>query len=277
MMERNPQEAEIARQTLERYSGCEASQFHTNLILTNFPKYVDYFAKSRNIPIHEGSMFKVAHSPQDEVSILDFKIGSPAAALVVDVCSFLPIRASILLGMCGGLRRRYQVGDYLVPVASIRGEGTSDFYFPIEVPALANFLMQRAVTEVMDREKAAYHIGITYTTNMRFWEFNEEFKNRLKATKAQGIEMECATLFAASYKRKFTLGALLLVSDLPLNHDGVKTKQSSQWVYDNFMADHVEKGVRILKVAREMQSKHVKGAYHRNLTSESASAESKLT
>ncbi len=277
MMERNPQEAEIARQTLERYSGCEASQFHTNLILTNFPKYVDYFAKSRNIPIHEGSMFKVAHSPQDEVSILDFKIGSPAAALVVDVCSFLPIRASILLGMCGGLRRRYQVGDYLVPVASIRGEGTSDFYFPIEVPALANFLMQRAVTEVMDREKAAYHIGITYTTNMRFWEFNEEFKNRLKATKAQGIEMECATLFAASYKRKFTLGALLLVSDLPLNHDGVKTKQSSQWVYDNFMADHVEKGVRILKVAREMQSKHVKGAYHRNLNSESASAESKPT
>ncbi len=277
MMERNPQEAEIARQTLERYSGCEASQFHTNLILTNFPKYVDYFAKSRNIPIHEGSMFKVAHSPQDEVSILDFKIGSPAAALVVDVCSFLPIRASILLGMCGGLRRRYQVGDYLVPVASIRGEGTSDFYFPIEVPALANFLMQRAVTEVMDREKAAYHIGITYTTNMRFWEFNEEFKNRLKATKAQGIEMECATLFSASYKRKFTLGALLLVSDLPLNQDGVKTKQSSQWVYDTFTADHVEKGVRILKVAREMQSKHIKGAYHRNLNNESASAESKPT
>lgn len=264
----NPQEAEIARQTLERYSGCAASDFHSNLIITNFPRYVDYFAKTRNIPIHEGSMFKVAHSPQEEVSILDFKIGSPAAALVVDICSFLPIRSSVLLGMCGGLRRRYQVGDYLVPVASIRGEGTSDFYFPLEVPALANFLMQRAVTEVLDREKANYHIGITYTTNMRFWEFNEEFKNRLKATKAQGIEMECATLFAASYKRKFTLGALLLVSDLPLNHDGIKTKQSSQWVFDNFMADHVEKGVRILKLAREMQSKHVKGAYHRNLSLE---------
>jgi AMP nucleosidase len=267
-MERNPQEAEIARQTLERYSGCEASQFHSNLILTNFPKYVEYFAKTRNVPIVEGSMFKVAHSPQDDVSILDFKIGSPAAALVVDVCSFLPIRASMLLGMCGGLRRRYKVGDYLVPVASIRGEGTSDFYFPIEVPALANFLMQRAATEVLDLEKALYHIGITYTTNMRFWEFNEEFKTRLKNTKAQGIEMECATLFAASYKRKFTLGALLLVSDLPLNHDGIKTKQSSQWVYDNFMADHVEKGIKILKHARVMQSKQIKGAYHRNINGE---------
>jgi len=270
-MEKNPQEAAVAYQTLERYSGSEAHHFHTNLILTNFPSYVEYFAKSRGVPIFEGSMFKVAHSPKEEISILDFKIGSPAAALVVDVCSFLPIRASILLGMCGGLRRRYKVGDYLVPVASIRGEGTSDFYFPIEVPALANFLMQRATTEILDQEKTPYHIGITYTTNMRFWEFNEEFKTRLKNTKAQGIEMECATLFTASYKRKFTLGALLLISDLPLAQDGIKTKQSSQWVFDHCTADHVEKGARILTHARIMQSKKIKGAYHRNINGEEAS------
>jgi AMP nucleosidase len=264
-MEENFQEAEIARQTLERYSGCETAQFFPNLILTNFPRYVEHFAKTRNVPVFEGSMFKVAHSPKEEVSILDFKIGSPAAALVVDICSFLPIRASVLLGMCGGLRRRYQVGDYFVPIASIRGEGTSDFYFPIEVPALANFLMQRAVTRVLDLEKSVYHVGITFTTNMRFWEFNEEFKNRLKVTKAQGIEMECATLFAASYKRKFTLGALLLVSDLPLSHGGIKTKHGSQMVFERFMPDHIEKGVQILKAARDMQSQHIKGAYHRNI------------
>jgi AMP nucleosidase len=264
-MEPNPLEAEIARQTLERYSGCPVDQFRSNLILTNFPRYVEYFATSRKVPIHKGSMFEVAHSPDEDVTILDFKIGSPAAALVVDVCSFLPIRASILLGMCGGLRRRYKVGDYLVPVASIRGEGTSDFYFSIEVPALANFLMQKAVTQILEEDKAVHHVGITFTTNMRFWEFNEEFKNRLKTTKAQGIEMECATLFTASYKRRFTLGALLLISDLPLNQDGIKTKQSSQMIFDKYAADHIEKGVRILKVAREMQSRRVKGAYHSNL------------
>lgn len=264
-MERNPQEAEIAYHTLERYSGCPVSAFSSNLILTNFPKYVEYFAKTRNVPIIEGSMFKVAHDPKEDISILDFKIGSPAAALVVDICSFLPIRASILLGMCGGLRRRYQVGEYLVPVAAIRGEGTSDVYFPLEVPALANFLMQRAVTEVLDQEKATYHIGISYTTNTRFWEFNEDFKTRLKNTRAQGIEMECATLFIASYKRKLTLGALLLISDLPLMHNGIKTKESSQKVFDLHTADHVEKGVKILQRAREMQSNKSKGAYHRNL------------
>ncbi|NNM43478.1 MAG: AMP nucleosidase [Chlamydiae bacterium] len=259
------QEEEFAKETLERYAGCPASSFKSNLLLTNFPRYVDYFAKSRDVKVYEGSMFKVAHCEKEDVSILDFKIGSPAAALVVDLCSFLPVKASLLLGMCGGLRRRYQVGDYLVPVASIRGEGTSDFYFPPEVPALANFLMQKAVTQVLEDKKTTYHIGITYTTNMRFWEFNEEFKNFLKATKAQAIEMECATLFAASYKRKFTLGALLLISDLPLNSDGLKTKKRSESVFERFMADHVEKGIEVIKAAREMQSHHIKGAYHRNL------------
>jgi AMP nucleosidase len=258
-------EEQFAKETLERYAGCPPEAFHSNLLLTNFPRYVDYFAKQHGAEVVEGSMFKVAHSAKEQVSILDFKIGSPAAALVVDLCSFLPIKTSMLLGMCGGLRRRYQVGDYLVPVASIRDEGTSDFYFPKEVPALANFLMQKAVTEVMEEEKSPYHIGITYTTNMRFWEFNEEFKSRLKATKAQAIEMECATLFAASYKRKFTLGALLLISDLPLNADGKKTRRSSASVYDQHMPDHVEKGLKALKKALSMQEHHIKGAYHRNI------------
>jgi AMP nucleosidase len=259
------QEDQFARETLERYSGCHVSLYRSNLILTNFYKYVEYFAQTRDVKIYEGSMFKVAHCEKEDISILDFKIGSPAAALVVDLCSFLPVKAAIFLGMCGGLRRRYQIGDYLMPVAAIRGEGTSDFYFPPELPSLANFLMQKSVSDILEEQKASYHVGICFTTNMRFWEFNEQFVERLKATKAQGIEMECATLFTASYKRKFTLGALLLISDLPLERSGIKTKKSSQFVFDTYMADHVEKGVLILKRAREMQSKKVKGAYHRNM------------
>jgi AMP nucleosidase len=255
-------EEQIAKQTLERYAGCNASEFEENLILTNFPKYVQYFAESRNVQIQEGAMFKVAHSKKENISILDFKIGSPAAALTIDTCSFLPFKTAIFLGMCGGLRRRYEVGDYLVPIASIRAEGTSDYYFPIEVPALANFLMQKSVTNILENKKKCYHIGITYTTNMRFWEFKEDFSERLKKTKAQGIEMECATLFAASYKRKFTLGALLLVSDLPLKE--AKTKLASNEVFDKYTKEHVEIGIEILNDAKEMVKKKIKGAYYRD-------------
>lgn len=238
----------IARDTLERYSGSNVSDFQPYILLTNFSRYVHYFAESRGVEVHEGSTFKVAHSPKEHVTILDFKIGSPAAALVVDICSFLPIRAGLLLGMCGGLRRAYHIGDYFVPVASIRGEGTSDFYFPSEVPAMANFLVQKMVSNVLDEEGAQYHVGITHTTNKRFWEFDTNFRNRLKASRAQSIEMECATLFIAGYHQRLPLGALLLISDLPLEMSGIKTKQSSKLVFENFTKDHVEKGVKVIQV-----------------------------
>lgn len=251
----------IARETLERYSGSPVSDFQPYLLLTNFSKYVHYFAESRNVKVIEGPTFKVAHSPNDRVSILDFKIGSPAAALVMDLCEFLPIRASLLLGMCGGLRRNYQVGDYFVPIASIRAEGTSDFYFPSEVPALANFLVQKMVTNVLDEEHATYHVGITHTTNKRFWEFDKDFKTRLQVTRPQAIEMECATLFMAGYSHRVPIGALLLISDLPLMHEGIKTKKSSENVFANYTSDHVEKGIKMLLALDIALKKEAKGIF----------------
>lgn len=251
----------IAHDTLERYSGSPVSDFQPYILLTNFSRYVHSFAESRQVPVIEGSTFKVAHSPKDKITILDFKIGSPAAALVVDLCAFLPVRACVLLGMCGGLRRHYQVGDYFVPIASIRGEGTSDFYFPSEVPSLANFLVQKIMTNVLDEEKATYHVGITHTTNKRFWEFDKDFSGRLKSTRPQAIEMECATLFIAGYSHKLPLGALLLISDLPLNDEGIKTKKSSELVFQNFTDDHVEKGVKIIAALDQALKVEAKGIF----------------
>lgn len=254
-------EEKIARDTLERYSGSPIEDFQPYVLLTNFSKYVQYFGESRQVDVVEGSTFKVAHSPEEKVSILDFKIGSPAAALVMDLCAFLPIRATLLLGMCGGLRRHYAVGDYFVPVASIRGEGTSDFYFPSEVPSLANFLVQKIATNILDEEQTRYHIGITHTTNKRFWEFDKDFRARLQASRAQAIEMECATLFMAGYKHKLPVGALLLVSDLPLNMDGIKTKKSSENVFAKHTGEHVEKGVKILIALDRAMKKDAKGVF----------------
>lgn len=251
----------IAHDTLERYSGSPVKDYQPYLLLTNFSKYVRHFAESQNVPVIEGSTFQVAHSPKKQVSILDFKIGSPAAALVVDLCAFLPIRAAVLLGMCGGLRRHYEVGDYFVPIASIRGEGTSDFYFPSEVPSLANFLVQKVTTNVLDEEKATYHVGITHTTNKRFWEFDQDFRARLKATRPQAIEMECATLFMAGYSHKLPLGALLLISDLPLNQEGIKTKKSSEHVFQTYTPDHVEKGIKIMKALDISLKSNAKGIF----------------
>lgn len=250
----------IASDSLERYSGSPVNLFQPYVLLTNFPKYVEHFAETRKLTVYEGSAFKAAHSPEENISILDFKMGSPVAALVVDLCAFLPIKACLLLGMCGGLREHYQVGEYFVPIASVRGEGTSDFYFPSEVPAMANFLVQKAVTNVLEEESFNYHIGITHTTNIRFWEFEQNFRKKLQDTQVQSIEMECATLFAASYKKRLPLGAVLLVSDIPLRADGIKTKQTSQMIFSKYTAEHVELGVRIIENLKILQERKAKGA-----------------
>lgn len=260
-VEIDPREEAIAVDTLERYSGSHFSEFQSYLLLTNFPKYVEYFAQTRGVAVKEGSMFKSAHSTKENISIIDYKIGSPSAALVVDLCAFLPIKSSLVLGMCGGLRDEYQVGDYFVPVASIRGEGTSDFYFPAEVPAMANFVIQRMVTKVVHEQGKGYHIGITHTTNKRFWEFNKGFKDRLHMTRPQAIEMECATLFISSYYHKLPLGALLVISDLPLKKDGLKTKKDSDEFYLKYTAEHVETGVQVLRRLDEAHVNRQKGVF----------------
>lgn len=265
--EQNPHEAQIAADTLERYSGSDIKQFNSYLLLTNFHRYIRTFAEIHEVPLTEGSMFTAAHAPHLDISIVDFKLGCAAAALIVDLAAFLPqIKAALMLGMCGGLRRHYRVGDYFLPIAGIRAEGASDFYFPPEVPAMGNFLMQKAVTEVLEKEQSRYHIGISYTCNIRFWEFNEGFKTKLRETRAQAYEMECATLFAASYRRKLPLGALLLISDLPLKRDGIKTKASSKKIFETYTTDHLEKGVKAMLEMKEMLHKKMKGAYRGDST-----------
>jgi len=245
---------QVAYDTLERYSGSPIGEFQSYLLLTNFPHYVDFFADEYDdVTTYEGAMFKVSHAPKMGISILDFKIGSPAAALVVDLCSFLPVYATLLLGMCGGLRNDYSIGEYFVPVASIRGDGTSDFYFPPEVPALANFTVQKEVSAVLEQEHIPHHIGITHTTNKRFWEFNTEFREKLKATRPQVVEMECATLFTASYSHRLPLGALLLISDLPLTPRGAKTKENSEDIFENYMPDHVHLGVHTMRALQRVE------------------------
>lgn len=258
----DPHEITIARETLERYSGSEPDDFCSYLLLTNFSYYMKKFTELYQVPLIQGSMFSVAHVPKLDISLIDFKLGSASAALTVDLCSFLPnIKAALMLGMCGGLRSHYKIGDYFLPVAGIRGEGTSNFYFPSEVPALSNFLMQKAVSEILDKKKINYHIGISHTTNIRFWEFNDAFREKLKETKAQAIEMECATLFAASYRRKLPLGALLLISDLPLTREGIKTKNSAKLIFDKFTLEHLQFGVDSLSLMKELLLHKAKGAF----------------
>lgn len=153
----------------------------------------------------------------------------------------------MFLGKCGGLRHdKNKVGDYILPIAAIRGEGTSNDYLPPEVPALPAFALQKAIsTSIRDFERD-YWTGTVYTTNRRVWEHREEFKQYLRDIRCMAIDMETATIFIAGFKNHIPSGALLLVSDIPMIPEGVKTDESDKKVTQDFVVDHLAIGIASL-------------------------------
>ena len=240
-------EAMVAISTLERYTGSSADEFQPYILLTNFKKYVDMFSRTCDHQMRQGSAMRVCHSDEEKISVIDYGVGSPVAALIVELLSFIKPEAVLMLGMCGGLRDRYEVGDFFNPIAAIREEGTSNAYMPPQCPSLSSFVIQRFVSEELDGKGLTYHTGVIHTTNVRFWEFNEEFKVMLKSERVQAIDMECATLFTVGYARHVPVGALMLISDLPLRAGGVKTNESAKAVFSEYTNLHIDVGISVLK------------------------------
>jgi AMP nucleosidase len=92
-----------------------------------------------------------------------------------------------------------------------------------------------------------YWTGTVYTTNRRVWEHDDKFKAYLRAVRAMAIDMETATLFITGFYNKIPTGALLLVSDQPMIHSGVKTSKSDRKVTQKYLDMHLQIGIDSLK------------------------------
>ncbi|MHC4780834.1 MAG: AMP nucleosidase [Planctomycetota bacterium] len=241
----------VALGALERYTGSAPKDFQPFILLTNFERYVKMFCElGGGCNFSEGSAMSVAHWPERKVSMIDTGVGSPSAALCIDMISYIKPRGVLMLGLCGGLRNEMKVGDYFNPVAAIRDEGTSNNYMPPQVPSLSSFQIQRRVTYILEKNGIPYFTGVIHTTNYRLWEFDESFRVRLKSERVQAIDMECATLFTAGFARKVPIGALMLISDLPLKKGGIKTKESGKKVFREHQEHHIELGIETLTAIR---------------------------
>ncbi|MGZ3698531.1 MAG: AMP nucleosidase, partial [Bdellovibrionota bacterium] len=212
----NKKKFKIAQDILERYTGSELRKFQKQIILTNFDYYLERFHRICGDERTQGSAMGVVHSKKVGVSVVDFSIGSPTAALIIEVLATIDPTAVLLLGMCGGLHRSLKVGDFILPTAAIRDEGASRHFMPPQVPALPTFKIQKFVSQILVEKGLDYRTGVIHTTDYRFWEFDDKFKAQLYEERALAIEMESATLFIGGFASKVPIGALLLVSDLPL-------------------------------------------------------------
>jgi len=250
---------EIVENWLPRYTGLELKDFGKYILLTNFMNYVEKFAEWNNVPI-VGLERPMSCATSKGITIINFGMGSPNAATVMDLLTAINPKACLFLGKCGGLKRKNAVGDFILPIAAVRGEGTSDDYFPLEVPALPAFSLQKAVSTSIRNFNRDYWTGTVYSTNRRVWEHDNEFKKYLRKIRAMAIDMETATIFSVGFFNKIPTGALLLVSDQPMIPSGVKTDASDLKVTKGYVDDHLKIGIASLNelINNGLTVKHLK-------------------
>ena len=243
----NESKRKIAIDMLERYTGHKLEDFAKQIILTNFPYYVERFkALLPDATLTTGSAFTVATSKSANVSIIEFGVGSAVAALVGELISVVDPSAVLFLGLCGAVHNSLEVGDFILPIAAVRGEGVSIHFLPKEVPALPTFKVQKFVSQILVEAGHDYRTGTVHTTDFRFWEFDKGFIQTLISERVLAVEMETASLFTSCFASKVNIGALLLVSDCPMREGGIKTKESAREVFKKFTDVHIELGIKAM-------------------------------
>ncbi len=237
---------DIVENWLPRYTGQTLNDFGHYILLCNFSNYVTRFAQMHDVPV-VGMDKPMQCATAEDITIINFGMGSPTAATMMDLLSAISPKAVLFLGKCGGLKKINNVGDLILPIAAIRGDGTSNDYFPPEVPALPSFALQKAISTTIRDYSLDYWTGTVYTTNRRVWEHDEEFKAYLRKIRAMAIDMETATIFITGFSNRIPTGALLLVSDQPMVPEGVKTAESDTAVTRQFVDTHLQIGIDSLK------------------------------
>ncbi|MBI9060370.1 MAG: AMP nucleosidase [Marinilabiliaceae bacterium] len=238
---------EIVDNWLPRYTGRKLEDFTPYILLTNFNHYVELFSEWFDAPII-GQHGNMPNCSANGITIINFGMGSPNAATMMDLLSAIEPQAVLFLGKCGGLKKKNNLGDLVLPIAAIRSDGTSDDYLPPEVPALPAFSLQRAVSSSIRDAGEDYWTGTVFTTNKRVWEYDERFKKYLEKTRAMAIDMETATIFTVGFANGIPTGALLLVSDQPMISTGIKTAASDEKVTQSYVERHLRIGIDALMV-----------------------------
>lgn len=233
---------EIVQNWLPRYTGTALEDFGKYILLTNFQGYLDMFAAWHKVPI-QGKERAMPSATSGQITMINFNMGSANAATIMDLLGAINPKACLFLGKCGGLKKKNNIGDLILPIAAVRGEGASDDYLPPEVPALPAFSMQKAISTTIRDHGRDYWTGTVYTTNRRVWEYDKKFKQYLRKTRSMAIDLETATLFTVGFANEIPTGALLLVSDQPMISSGVKTEDSDKQVTQNFAEEHLRIGI----------------------------------
>ncbi len=166
----------------------------------------------------------------DDITIINFGMGSPGAATVMDLLSAISPESGTIPGQMRRIKEKeqYRRPDHL-PIAAIRGEGTSNDYFLVEVPALPVLRTAKSAfpppsVNMVAITGRAPAIAPTAGYGSMMLILNVIWNS----IRAMAIDMETATIFSVGFYNKIPTGALLLVSDQPMIPEGGKNRGKRQ-------------------------------------------------
>ncbi|HUV08016.1 MAG TPA: uridine phosphorylase [Spirochaetia bacterium] len=167
------------------------------------------------------------------ISATSTGIGCPSAAICIEELIRCGADTFIRVGTAGGLQPGIEVGDLAITTATVREEGTTRQYVPLEYPAVADLEVTTALRDAAARLGYRHHVGIGHTKDAFFTEaatdlpLLEHCREQWKVWERAGVistSMEAAALFVISSIKRVRCGEVLAILGLTYKDEPIVAK-----------------------------------------------------
>jgi AMP nucleosidase len=252
-----PERIELSLNRLEHYTGTTADHFQRNILFTNYNMHIEEFR--RMYPDCVGPERDVQMPAYHAVmpdnrgfSLINIGVGPSNAKTITDHVAVLRPDCIVMIGHCGGLRNHQEIGDFVLATGFLRNDRVLDDILPLNIPIIPNFVLNRFLMEVLERNARAYRLGTVFTTANRNWEFMKaRTVQEIHLSRSVAIDMESATVATNSYRYRIPFATLLSVSDKPL-HGKPKLSGPAREFYLTSKQLHLQIVIDAIRISREV-------------------------
>jgi uridine phosphorylase len=227
----------------EYHIGVAKGEVGRYVILPGDPKRCEkiakYFDDPHFVADNREFMTYTGYLDGEKVSVTSTGIGGPSASIAMEELVHCGADTFLRVGTCGGMQLDVKSGDLVIATGSIRMEGTSREYAPIEFPAVANFDVALAMRQAAEKLDLSWHMGVVQSKDSFYGQHEPEkhpvgyeLLNKWDAwikCGALASEMESAALFVVASYLRVRAGACFLVM---ANQERAKAGLDNHQVHD---------------------------------------------
>ena len=157
----------------------------------------------------------------EPVLVMSTGMGGPSTAIAVEELAALGVSTFIRIGTAGGMQPEIIGGDVVVATGSIRMEGTTREYVPIEYPAVPDLTVTCALKEAAESLGLRCHTGVVQSKDSFYGQHSPsrmpigyELENKWRAWIGAGClasEMESAALFIVCSTLRVRAGSVFSI------------------------------------------------------------------